>query len=356
MKKFLSILLAAVMLLGLLSACGGKAAETQPSASPTQTAGGTRTFVDSAGRSVEVPTDIERIIPSGSMAQTFMWPLAADKLVSVGDKFTDEQLKYLGDKYRDLPVTGNLYKTGSKLNVEEVAKLNPQIIIDFGEPKDTIVQDLDNLQKLLGIPCIFIEGSFSNTADAYRMLGDLLNEKDQAEKIATYVDGIMSKTKDVFSKIDKKSLAFVNSTDGLGCIAKGTYFDEIWSYMGSNVATVSDAQMYSFSTISLEQLQTWNPDYMFFYSDDAYKTATTDAAWSGLKAVKEGHCYTIPKYPVDFCFTPSVNRYMGIIWLATILYPKDFDWNLKDEVYKYYDMFYHCTLTDALYNELMGIA
>ena len=143
MKKFLSILLAAVMLLGLLSACGGKAAETQPSASPTQTAGGTRTFVDSAGRSVEVPTDIERIIPSGSMAQTFVWPLAADKLVSVGDKFTDEQLKYLGDKYRDLPVTGNLYKTGSKLNVEEVAKLNPQIIIDFGEPKDTIVQDLD---------------------------------------------------------------------------------------------------------------------------------------------------------------------------------------------------------------------
>ena len=76
--------------------------------------------------------------------------------------------------------------------------------------------------------------------------------------------------------------------------------------------------------------------------------------WSGLQAVQNGKCYTIPQYPIDFCFSPSVNRYMGIMWLATIMYPDSFDWNLREKVDEYYDLFYHCEMTDELYEKLMG--
>ncbi len=313
-------------------------------------------FTDSVGREVEVPKDIQRILPSGSLAQTFMWPLAADRLISVNVAYTDEQLKYIGEEYRDLPVTGNLYQTGSELNIEEVASLDGQIIIDFGEPKDTIVEDLDNLQELLGIPCVFIEGSFQNTASAYRTLGELLNMPEEAEEIALYIENIMDTTADVFSRVDKKTLAFCNSGDGLGCIARGTYFDEIWSYMGENVAEVNDAQMYWFSTVNAEQMQIWDPEFLFFYSEDAYDIAMTDPVWSTLTAVENNHCYTIPTQPIDFCFSPSVNRYMGIMWLAELMYPDEFDWDIEEEVYRYYKMFYHCELTDELYDELMNSA
>ena len=320
MKKVLAFMLAVVMILAL-SACGTSPAPAatqapalaQEEASPAEEpVGDTWIFTDSAGREVEVPRNIQRILPSGSLAQTFMWPLAADRIISTNREYTPDQ------------------------------------------PKANITEDLDNLQALLGIPCIFIEGSFTNTADAYRMLGQLLNMPEEAEEVAQYIESIMNKTAEVFASNNKKTLAFVNSADGLGCIAKGTYFDEIWSYMGDNVAVVDDGQMYWFSTVGLEQLQTWDPEFLFFYSEDAYQNAITDPAWSELQAVKSGNCYTIPQQPIDFCFSPSVNRYMGIMWLAEIMYPDRFDWNIKDEVFNYYRIFYHCEMTDELYDALMS--
>lgn len=368
MKKTISMLLAMIMLLSLAACGGGSASAPTPApetAAPSeetpveensagQESGDTWLFTDSVGRQVEVPKDITRILPSGGMAKDFIWPLAADRLISTDEAFTPEQLVYLGEQYAELPVTGDLYQTGSELNIEEVASLDAQIIIDFGEPKDSITEDLNNLQELLGVPCVFIEGSFTNTADAYRMLGQLLNMPDEAEKIAGYIENIMDTVTQVFSTTEKKTLAFVNGSDGLGCIAQGTYFDEIWSFMGENVAVVDEGQMYWFSTVSLEQLQTWDPEFLFFFSQDAYENAIADPAWSGLRAVQNGNCFTIPQYPTDFCFSPSVNRYMGIIWLAELMYPDEFDWNIKDEVYNYYQLFYHCEMNDELYNSLMS--
>ena len=346
MKKALSFILALVMVLSFM---GGSI-----SALAAEETGDTWIFTDSVGREVEVPRDIQRILPSGGMARDFIWPLAADRIISTDEPFTEEALVYLGEQYADLPITGDLYQTGSELNIEEVASLNPQIIIDFGEPKASIKEDLDALQELLGIPCVFIEGSFTNTADAYRMLGQLLNLPEEAEEIALFIENIMDTTAEVFSRVDKRTLAFVNTSYGLGCIARGTYFDEIWSYMGENVTVVDEAQMYWFSTVSLEQLQIWDPEFLFFFSVDAYETAISDPAWSELQAVKSGNCYTIPTEPVDFCFSPSVNRYMGIMWLAEIMYPDEFDWNIKDCVFDYYKMFYHCDMTDELYEQLMA--
>lgn len=369
MKRAIALVLSILMVLGL-TACGSSAAPAATEASapvqeaatpgasaaeaPTKAESDTWTFTDSAGRAVDVPKDIQRILPSGSLAQTFMWPLAADRIISTNREYTPEQLVYIGEQYANLPVTGNLYQTGSELNIEEVASLDAQIIIDFGESKDSIAEDLDNLQNLLGIPCIFIEGSFTNTADAYRTLGQLLNMPEEAEEVAQYIENIMNTTADVFSRVDKKTLAFVNGADGLGCIARGTYFDEIWSYMGDNVAVVDEGQMYWFSTVGLEQLQTWDPEFLFFYSEDAYETAISDPAWSGLRAVQNKNCYTVPQQPIDFCFSPSVNRYMGIMWLAELMYPDEFDWNIKDEVFNYYRIFYHCDMTDELYDALMS--
>ena len=172
----------------------------------------------------------------------FIWPLAADKLATVSRTLTEEQKYYLGTSTEGLSETGNLYKTGSQLNIEEVAAVSPDIIIDFGEPKDTIVEDLDNLQELLGIPCVFIEGNLHDTVTSYRMLGDLLNESEKAEELALFVEDIVGTTEEVLADTEKKTVVVLNGTDGLGCIAKGTYFDEIWSLMMDNVAVVDESQ------------------------------------------------------------------------------------------------------------------
>ncbi|MEA4893778.1 MAG: ABC transporter substrate-binding protein [Oscillospiraceae bacterium] len=354
-KKHMSLLLASAFVLCTFSACmsSSQNALSSPGAS-SLSEDTTWTFTDSAGRQVEIPTHIERVLASGSLAQPFIWPLAADELVSLWDAFSEEDLKFVGQQYADLPVTGSLYRKGSELNVEEVASLNAQIVIDYGEPKDSIKEDLDDLQALLGIPCVFIDGSLKYTPEAYRTLGKILGREEKAEEIAEYAEGILRKADALISKTERKTLVCASGSNGLECIASGSFFDAVWEYMGKNVAVADNAQSYWFSAISMEQLQKWDPEYIFFYTADGYKLSQTEKTWSTLTAVKNGNCFLIPASPVDFCVLPSVNRLIGIEWLVSKMYPDDSNLNIKDEIFRYYKLFYDCDLTDELYNELIG--
>jgi iron complex transport system substrate-binding protein len=53
-------------------------------------------------------------------------------------------------------------------------------------------------------------------------------------------------------------------------------------------------------------------------------------------------------------FPPSVNRYMGMIWMAQLLYPDTAGYDMYEETAKYYELFYHCLLTKDQYDALVA--
>ena len=52
-------------------------------------------------------------------------------------------------------------------------------------------------------------------------------------------------------------------------------------------------------------------------------------------------------------FPPSVQRYLGMLWLGALLYPENIKYDLYEEVRTYYDLFYHCELTEDQFSALM---
>jgi iron complex transport system substrate-binding protein len=55
-----------------------------------------------------------------------------------------------------------------------------------------------------------------------------------------------------------------------------------------------------------------------------------------------------PKLPFGWVdFPPSVNRLIGLWWLAKILYPDLFPEDLRTLTRDFYRQFYHVTLADA---------
>lgn len=87
----------------------------------------TRTFTDSAGRTVEVPAKIDRIAPAGHTATQVLLTMAPDKLVTISTELTADQAKYLGGDYANLPVTGAAFGAKGDLNKEAVAASGAQI-------------------------------------------------------------------------------------------------------------------------------------------------------------------------------------------------------------------------------------
>ena len=149
-----------------LSACNGGGSNPEPAPAPEPTPAPAPEpepaafvpfdFTDSCGRTVTITEPITRVAISGPVAQQVMLGFAPDLLVGLATKMDNAQIKYLGD-WSSLPVLGQLYGGKGDLNKEAVAAAKPQIMIDWGEAKKTIVEDMDNLSTELGIPCVHIE-------------------------------------------------------------------------------------------------------------------------------------------------------------------------------------------------------
>ena len=172
----------------------------------------TRTFTDSAGRTVEVPAKIDRIAPAGHTATQVLLTMAPDKLVTISTELTADQAKYLGGDYANLPVTGAAFGAKGDLNKEAVAASGAQILIDTGEIKDGIKEDLDTMQQQLGIPVVVIETKMEDYGAAYEKLGELLGMEDRGKELSDYCKAAYDETVSVMSKIpegDRAKVAYL---------------------------------------------------------------------------------------------------------------------------------------------------
>ena len=347
-KKWLAMLLAVVMVLSL-AACG-----TQ---SNPQTDDTTRVFTDSVGREVEVPAQIDKVALSGPMAQIVLFALCPDKLVGVSNAWSTEAEQYLDEKYFTMPEIGQLYGGKGELNPETLLQSGAQIVIDVGEPKGSIAEDLDALQEQTGIPFVHITATTETTGDAYRMLGDLLNMKDEAETLAAYCEKIYDRTVSIAGSVEKANVLYVTGDMGQNVIAAGSYHAEILDLLTNNLAVVDEpSSKGTGNEVSMEQILTWDPDVVIFAPESIYDTVADDAAWQSVTAIKNGAYYEVPFVPYNWMgFPPSVQRYLGMMWLSKVLYPDaTAEYDLFSDVQEYYKLLYHCDLTQAQYDALVA--
>ena len=347
-KKLLALLLAVVMVLGLM-ACGTKKTEEDPNA--------TRTFTDSTGREVEVPVQIDKVALSGPMSQIVLFALCPDKLVGVSNAWSNEAQEYLDEKYFNMPQIGQLYGGKGELNLETLLQSGAQVVIDVGEPKGSTKEDMDSLQQQTGIPFIHITADTESYPAAYRMLGDLLNMKDEAQTLAAYCEKIYDRTVSIAGSVEKANVLYVTGDAGQNVIASGSYHAEILDLLTSNLAVVDDpSSKGTGNEVSMEQILTWDPDVVVFAPESIYATVQDDAAWQSVTAIKNGAYYEVPFGPYNWMgFPPSVQRYLGMMWLSKVLYPDaTAQYDLFDDVHEYYELFYHCDLTRAQYDALVA--
>lgn len=362
-RKAVAIACAATLCFGtgaLSTACSSGEQQASSSSSEQQAAQSeTRTFVDSLGREVEVPADIERIAPSGSISQQVLMTVAGDKLVGLSGGPSANQEKYFGDKYSGMDEFGTIVGGKGDFNREAVAAANAQIVIDVGQPKDGLAEDLDTLQQQLGIPCIHVSTTLDTFGDAYRMLGDLLGVQEKAEELATYCDNVYKEMSDFAASIpesERVTVAYLQGDTGLQAMPKGSYHSVITDMVADNAVVLEDGAQVSGagSETSLEQIALWDPELIIFGPNSVYDTVADDPAWQSLTAIRSGNYYQIPNTPYDWMNRPpSVNQLLGLQWLPRICYPDKFDDDMYEVVSGYYKLFYDYDMSKADFDELM---
>ena len=364
MKKSLVLFLTLMMCVSLF-ACAAKPAEAAATPAPVATeapapteepAPATVQFTDSVGRVVELPADITKIAISGPLAQIVLFALCPDKLVGVASKWDATAEQYLATEYYNLPELGQLYGGKGELNLETLLASGAQVVIDVGEPKDSIVSDLDALQEQTGIPFVHITATASTMAEAYTKLGELLNMPEEAKTLSDYCAKVYARTLEIANSAQKVNLIYCLGDTGLNVIANGSYHAEILDLLANNVAVVEDpSSKGSGNEVDMEQILLWNPDVILFAPGSIYSTVGSDPAWQQVNAIKNGTYYEVPMGPYNWMgFPPSVQRYLGMMWIGQLLYPDTAQYDLYTEVATYFKLFYHSELTQAQYDALVA--
>lgn len=354
-KKRIALLLALVMSVSLF-ACGAQPETNNGDSQNTGDEAATRVFTDSCGRDVTVPVNVEKVAVSGPLAQIVVFAMAPDKLVGIANAWDESAAQFLDTKYYDLPLLGQLYGGKGEMNLETLLAAAPDVVIDVGEPKGSIVEDMDALQEQTGIPFVHIDAYLASMDNTYAMLGDLLAMPNEAQGRADYCRYAYDRAVEIANSVEKANLLYITGDEGLNVIAKGSYHAEAIDLLANNLAVVEEpSSKGTGNEVDMEQILNWNPDVILFAPGSIYASVGSNENWQTVTAIKNGTYYEVPMGPYNWMgFPPSVQRLLGMTWMAKILYPDAADYDLYTEVSTYFQLFYHCELTQTQYDALVG--
>lgn len=360
MKKFSVLMVISIIIMINMMLLTGFAPGPMQDAAPVAVDSTTRVFIDDAGREVIIPENIATIGSSGPGTQVILWSVAPDKMVNVAYPPTDVVKPFMSPEMQALPDLGQLYGRVSNLNIEGLAKLDPDIVLDIGMFTENTAAEMDNLQEQIAIPTIFIEAELDTYPDMFRKLGELLNDEEHCEQLAQY-------TEKVLAEIDKKAASipaedvvkvyYGVGTDALYTAPSTSIHSGVINRIGAkNVVDVEINTIGAGSNISMENIYNWDPDVIILTNEGhAYEMIPEDPAWQELQCVQDGKVYEIPEGPYSwFSSPPSINRLIGFQWMGNLLYPEIYDYDMISVAQDYYKLFYQFDLSEEQAKELMG--
>ncbi len=320
----------------------------------------TRTIVDDAGRTVVIPTTINKVLCCGPVECILTYMLAPEKLG--GWCFlpnSTEGADYFDTQYANLPVVGGWYGKSTG-NYETFISLEPDLILASDA---ATVEERQNKFGSIPVVSINVFDTYDTMPESILKMGELLGVEEHAQNLVDYYTEAVNYVTSVMADIaegDKVTVYYAEGDGGLSTDPSGSQHTELIDFCGgSNVAVVEDQTGYGMTSVSMEQILLWNPDIIIIgRAADAtlYNQILSDPIWANLQAVQDGRVYLRPNNPFSWFDGPAgMNEIVGIYWMIQTLYPEQCaDLDLKTKVQEFYLDFYHYTLTDADYDALMA--
>lgn len=375
--RILALVLSLIIAMSLLAACSGGADSTAsssgaPASSSTPASSSAPeadevTITDHAGREVTVPSpgNIDKVYVSSPIGFIFLYTMAFEKLAGTPMELSETELAFMHPDAADLPYLGG-QQMGGELNREAIIAEGTQIFFSMGPsaPTDTDISEADDLSEQLGIPVVLVNTGMDVIAEAYEFMGGIFGEEERAKELADYCTAVFD---DVVTKVEgipedeRVSVYYAEGADGLSTEPETSSHAAVLKYAGAvNVANVEATPGSGMSPVSLEQILAWNPEVIITWGNargGAYSMIQESADWASIDAVTSGRVYAMPNTPFSWMDRPpSVNRFLGIQWMANLLYPEVYEADMVEVTREFYSLFYSVDITDEQVAELLATA
>jgi iron complex transport system substrate-binding protein len=310
-------------------------------------------FVDDAGRRVELPARVDRVFSAGAPAEILLYTLVPEKLAGRNMQPSPAALELIPPQYREMRAIVNLPDREDPRYDAELLSLDVDVYVDYGTVDDDYVAALAAISDRTHIPGIILDGSLTKIPGVYRRLGAALGVAQRGSQLADEAERLIEKYRGALAAASPR-VYLACSRDGLSPCYRGHSAGEVAELLGAtNVAgSLADAPR---RPLTLDEIRALNPDVIVAGSRDAAAAIRADAGWRDLAAVAAGRVYAPPTLPFNWgARPPSVNRLAGVIWLAYVARGLPFDDEFRDDVRRFFEAFYHLTPTAAQLEQLVS--
>ena len=352
--KLLVLMMVLAMSMTAFASCGGGGGEESASAD-------TITITDHADRQVEVPKDIQRIAvcdiyPLPSVLAVFFD--SADKIVGMpAPSMTAAQNGLLGQLYPEILDAETGYIDGSDINMEELAKLEPDVVF-YSASSPEIGDQLTNA----GFAAVAISvnkwdyNCIETLNNWIALLSQMFPDNDKAaiveEKSNEMYQMVQERVKDIPDE-ERANVFFLFQYSDTTLMTSGQqFFGQWWADAIGAKNVAQELSTDNSVAVNMEQVYTWNPDLIFmtnfntYFPDDLYNNTVEGYDWSAVKAVQDQRVYKMP-LGMYRSYTPGADCPVTLLWMAKTAYPELFeDVDVIAEAKDYYKEVFGIELTD----------
>jgi iron complex transport system substrate-binding protein len=307
---------------------------------------------------VDVPDQVRRVFPAGPPASLTLYVAGPEKMLGWTRAPSPEARAFLPARYADLAELGRLTGRGNTVNLENVVRLMPDLVLDVGDTSPTYVSLAERVQEQTHIPAVLIGGRLGDTPDTLRNVGAVLGATERTETLARHAEGVLDDVREATAKIlpeGRPSVYVARGPRGLETAVAGSIGSEVVDLLGARNVAGRETAPRTIVDVSPEQILAWQPD-VILAADRRFRAAIrTDPVWREVKAVQTGNIHFVPDLPFSWLDNPPApNRLIGLLWLGKLLYPAAFPQDIRAEARRFYALFYQQEPSDAQLDGLLA--
>jgi iron complex transport system substrate-binding protein len=294
MKKYIVVFTLVIFCLTLLTGCGNGGAG-EPAPEPEEEISDGKVLTDQAGREVEVPEQIERVVALDTGLCGIILALGQWDTVVGTTRYTvlDDLLMEVIPDLDQIPTPG----TSTDVSIESLLELEPDVVIGGWEI------DFIHQIEAAGMPALYVEPvTFEDQFDEVMLMGRLYGEEERASGLICWMEDKLLQIHEAVEGEELVRTLYIWG-DPADPLSMGTFGgapdirNEMLYYAGGeNVAGGLDQR---WPNVSLEQVLTWDPEVIIVWGwADALEPEDflNNSEWQPVSAVANQKVYKLPRW------------------------------------------------------------
>ncbi|RQD78021.1 iron ABC transporter substrate-binding protein [Desulfonatronospira sp. MSAO_Bac3] len=302
-------------------------------------------ITDNTGRELNIPSQVDRVICSGSGCLRLLTYIQAhDRIVGVDSMekrdsgINPRPYALANPQFKDYPLFGEFRGHDSP---ELIAGLDPQPQVIFKVNPDS-GPNPDQLQDKTGIPVISLYyGNLTHARDdlddSLLLMGRVMDEEERAWEVIEYFDDLeedlRSRTRDIPEQ--DRPTCYIGGMAHRGPhgfqSTEPSYapFEFLHARNVADELNTEDKKM-DHATVSKEKIMVWDPEIIFIDTStmqldrgaNARDQLQNDPAYRHLSAVDEGRVYGV--FPYNYYTQNFETIFANAYYIGSVLYPERF--------------------------------